>query len=110
VFWPVESRFEENCTHLILWEVKRTEKYLCSCAAGKVPICVYMYINMSINIHVYLNLRHIYIPLLYGRLSVLRSTCAHVLQERYLYVYVYRLIYVYIYTCLHVYLNLRHIY
>ena len=36
VIFPIESKFDESCTHLILWEVKRTEKYLCACAAGKV--------------------------------------------------------------------------
>lgn len=25
-----------SCTHLILWELKRTEKYLCCCVSGKV--------------------------------------------------------------------------
>lgn len=36
--WPVESKYDESCTHLILWDLKRTEKYLCACAAGKVSI------------------------------------------------------------------------
>lgn len=38
VVWPVESSFDESCTHLVLWKMTRTEKYLCACAAGKVRL------------------------------------------------------------------------
>jgi BRCA1 C Terminus (BRCT) domain len=38
VVWPVESSFDESCTHLVLWKMTRTEKYLCACAAGKVSL------------------------------------------------------------------------
>ena len=38
VVWPVESAFDESCTHLVLWKMTRTEKYLCACAAGKVSL------------------------------------------------------------------------
>ena len=27
---------DDSCTHLVLWKITRTEKYLCACAAGKV--------------------------------------------------------------------------
>jgi hypothetical protein len=30
------SKYDPRCTHLIIWELKRTEKFLCACAAGKV--------------------------------------------------------------------------
>ena len=36
VISPINSKFDDSCTHLILWDMKRTEKYLCACAAGKV--------------------------------------------------------------------------
>lgn len=47
VVWPVENCYDPRCTHLMLWKMTRTEKYLCACAAGKVrrlntiiyPIC-----------------------------------------------------------------------
>ena len=42
VIFPIESKFDESCTHLILWEVKRTEKYLCACAAGKVSDLLFL--------------------------------------------------------------------
>lgn len=32
---PMNSQYS-TCTHLILWELKRTEKFLCCCASGKV--------------------------------------------------------------------------
>lgn len=35
VIWPVEQHYDFTCTHLILDEIKRTEKFLCACAAGK---------------------------------------------------------------------------
>ena len=41
VIFPIESKFDESCTHLILWEVKRTEKYLCACSAGKVSDTIF---------------------------------------------------------------------
>ena len=43
VIFPIESKFDESCTHLILWEVKRTEKYLCACSAGKVSDIYYFF-------------------------------------------------------------------
>jgi BRCA1 C Terminus (BRCT) domain len=27
---------DDSCTHLVLWKITRTEKYLCACASGKV--------------------------------------------------------------------------
>ena len=36
VVWPVENCYDPRCTHLLLWKMTRTEKYLCACAAGKV--------------------------------------------------------------------------
>lgn len=36
VVWPVENCYDPRCTHLLLWRMTRTEKYLCACAAGKV--------------------------------------------------------------------------
>jgi hypothetical protein len=34
VVWPLETKFE-LCTHVILWELKRTEKFLCAVASGR---------------------------------------------------------------------------
>lgn len=43
VVWPIENCYDQRCTHLLLWKMTRTEKYLCACAAGKVRQlgCVY---------------------------------------------------------------------
>ena len=30
------SKYDPSCTHIIMWELRRTEKFLCACAAGKV--------------------------------------------------------------------------
>jgi hypothetical protein len=43
VVWPVESSFDESCTHLVLWKMTRTEKYLCACSAGKVSLLPSLY-------------------------------------------------------------------
>jgi twin BRCT domain/BRCA1 C Terminus (BRCT) domain len=32
--WPPDNQFVYGCTHLILWELRRTEKFLCACASG----------------------------------------------------------------------------
>ena len=29
--------YDASCTHIICWDVKRTEKFVAGCAAGKVP-------------------------------------------------------------------------
>lgn len=31
---------DDSCTHLVLWKMTRTEKYLCACASGKVRYSV----------------------------------------------------------------------
>ena len=31
---------DDSCTHLVLWKLTRTEKYLCACASGKVRYSV----------------------------------------------------------------------
>lgn len=35
VIWPVVPNYDNNCTHLILFELKRTEKFLCCCSEKK---------------------------------------------------------------------------
>ena len=39
---------DDSCTHLVLWKMTRTEKYLCACASGKVRNSIRTIIMFSV--------------------------------------------------------------